>query len=307
MSFENMVNIKKIAQLTGHNAAIFSIIPGKDDRHFFSGAGDGWVVEWNQEEPDLGKLAAKVDTQIFALHYVQAQNVVAVGNMNGGLHFVNLEHPDLTKNIVHHKKGVFGIIELDKYLFSIGGGGTLTRWSLDGFHSIESFQLSNQSLRSIDYCKSRNELAIGASDHAIYLLDATTLTLKKTISKAHDNSVFCVKYSPKGNLLLSGGRDAHLRVWDLENDEKKIIEEAAHWFTINRIVFSPDEKYFATASRDKTLKIWDSENFKLLKVLETVRDNGHLNSVNNLLWSKHKNQLISCSDDRSMIIWGVNE
>ena len=85
MSFENMLNVKKIAQLTGHNAAIFSIIPGKDDQHFFSGAGDGWVVEWDQENPDLGKLAAKVDTQIFSMHYLKAQNVVVVGNMNGPL------------------------------------------------------------------------------------------------------------------------------------------------------------------------------------------------------------------------------
>ena len=61
----------------------------------------------------------------------------------------------------------------------------------------------------------------------------------------------------------------------------------------------------ATASRDKTMKIWDANNFKLLKVIDTVRNGGHINSVNTLRWSKYNNWLISGSDDRSIIIWEI--
>jgi WD40 repeat protein len=103
--------------------------------------------------------------------------------------------------------------------------------------------------------------------------------------------------------LLSGGRDAMLRVWDVERDFALHSEQPAHWFTVNHIVFSPDGQLFATASRDKTLKIWDATDFRLLKVVDTVRHGGHINSVNRLLWLP--GCLVSCSDDRTAMLWQV--
>ena len=61
------MRIHKIAKLTGHNAAIFALSPGKDEQHFLSAAGDGWIVQWDFENPDPGRLLAKVETQVFSL------------------------------------------------------------------------------------------------------------------------------------------------------------------------------------------------------------------------------------------------
>jgi WD40 repeat protein len=60
---------------------------------------------------------------------------------------------------------------------------------------------------------------------------------------------------------------------------------------------------FATASRDKTIKLWDFSSGRLLKVLDTVRYGGHVNSVNRLLWVD--NVLLSASDDRTVSIWEI--
>ena len=169
---------------------------------------------------------------------------------------------------------------------------------------VETFALSNESLRSVTYNEVRQEWAVGASDHAIYLLD-NDLQIKNSITKAHDNSVFCVCYSPDGKYLLSGGRDAHLKVWDVERDFELVSSQPAHWFTLNDIAYHPEGHLFATASRDKTIKIWAADTFKLLKVIDTARYGCHVNSVNKLLWTRHENQLISCSDDRTIMVWYV--
>ena len=116
--------------------------------------------------------------------------------------------------------------------------------------------------------------------------------------------VSCNEYITR---LLSGSRDAHLKMWDLEKNCEMIFDEPAHWFTINDIVFHPSGQLFATASRDKSIKIWDAQSLQLLKVLEGARDGGHFNSVNRLFWSAHEGQLVSGSDDRSLIIWRVNQ
>lgn len=299
------LSVEKKAQLTGHNAAIFALTAGERPHEFISGAGDGWIVRWNLDDPEMGRLLAKVETQIFSLLYLPDRSVVVAGNMNGGVHWVDLRQPENNRNVAHHQKGVFGICRTGDSVFTIGGHGVLTRWSIDGFRTVESLQITNQSLRSIDYHPERNELAVGASDNAIYLLDATSLKIKRQLSAAHDNSVFTVRYTADGRRLLSGGRDAHLKIWDLENDCETMFDEPAHWFTINDIAFDPGGRWFATGSRDKSIKIWDADSCRLLKVLEGVRDGGHFNSVNRLFWSAHGGQLVSASDDRSMIIWRV--
>ncbi len=47
----------------------------------------------------------------------------------------------------------------------------------------------------------------------------------------------------------------------------------------------------------------DSAESKLLKVVDTIRNGGHINSVNRLLWLP--GCLVSCSDDRTVMLWGV--
>ncbi|MEO1263042.1 MAG: WD40 repeat domain-containing protein [Bacteroidota bacterium] len=297
------MTIKKTAQLTGHNAGIYALSPSFAAHSFLSAAGDGWVVEWDLNNPDLGRLLAKVETKIFSLCLLEDEKMVVAGNMDGGIHWVDLQQPENTKNIDHHKKGIYDIKRVGDLLYTAGGEGKLTRWSIPEMRTVESYHLANQSLRCLAFSETRNELAVGASDNCIYFLDATTLELKKRIADAHENSVFSIHYSPDEKRLLSGGRDAHLNVWDLQNGFAKISSQPAHWFTINSIVFHPKGHLFATGSRDKTIKIWDAQTYNLLKVLELNRDGGHLNSVNKLLWHPHQNLLISSSDDRTIILW----
>lgn len=299
-----MLTVQKIARLTGHNASVFALAGDANAQHFLSAAGDGWVVRWDLQQPEIGKVLAKVDTQIFSLLNLPDLNKLVIGNMNGGLHWLDLNNSDLNKNIAHHQKGVFDILHMGESVFTLGGEGRITRWSAAEGRSLESLHLTNQSLRTADYDKTCDEIAVGTSDNSIYILDVNVLEIKKNIQNAHNNSVFTTKYSPDGHYLLSGGRDAHLKIWDAANDFKLLSSQPAHWFTINDIAFSTDGQYFATASRDKTIKIWDAHTFQLLKVIDTIRHGGHLNSVNCLLWLD--DYLISGSDDRSIMVWLIS-
>jgi WD40 repeat protein len=303
------IDIKKTTQLTGHQGSVYTLTDSRAPQYFLSGAGDGWVVEWDLAKPEVGKLLAKIETNIFALLFIKEKNLIVAGNRDGGIHFIDLNDPAQNKNVAHHNKGVFSTQLIDNQLITLGGEGSITRWSLDEKRTLESLQLSSKSLRSMDFSTSRNEFAVGASDGNIYILDKN-FDLKKII-KAHKNSVFTVKYAPDGQYLLSGGRDAMLNMWDVASDFKNISSLPAHLYTLNDIAFHPtNPTLFATASRDKTIKIWhfnpqNTEGPTLLKVLDTIRYGSHINSVNSLLWSSYNNYLLSASDDRSIIVWEI--
>jgi len=147
-------------------------------------------------------------------------------------------------------------------------------------------------------------MAIGYSDNIIRICDLTKGNLKREI-RAHSNSVFALRYSQDGKYLLSGGRDAHLKVWDVSEDYSAHEDIIAHLYTINDVAFSPNGKHFVTCSMDKSIKVWDYSTLSLLKVIDKSRHAGHGTSVNKLIWTSFNNQLISCSDDRTISLWDL--
>src|SRR5690606_30846 len=130
--------------------------------------------------------------------------------------------------------------------------------------------------------KERGELSVGYSDNMIRVFDLESLQMKYEW-KAHDNSVFTVRYSPDGNYLMTGSRDARLKAWDVNANYRQAAEVVAHLFAINHMDFSPDAKHFVTCSLDKSIKVWDTKELRLLKVIDRARHGGHRTSVNKVL------------------------
>ena len=115
--------------------------------------------------------------------------------------------------------------------------------------------------------------------------------------------MFTLHYTPDNNFLISGSRDARLKVWEVSSDYKQVAEVVAHLFAINHMAFSPSGKHFATGSMDKSIKIWVAKELKLLKVIDKARHAGHGTSVNKLLWTSFNDELVSASDDRTLSVW----
>ena len=288
--------------LKGHKSAVYALAPFKGHQ-FLSAGGDGWIAVWNHEHSEDGKLLAQTSSNLFSLQTANGGDVIMAGDINGDLHVVSGKGAD-PRRIEYHKKGLFGLYELKDCFLSLAGDGMMTKWSKDAFQKMESFQLSHHRIRGFALLPQSNRIAIGSSDRNIYIIDLETFSIQQVIKFAHENSVFTLAASKDEKFLLSGGRDAILKVWHIGEEISHHRDIPAHLFTINAIKYAPDQKIFATASRDKTIKIWDAKEFKLLKVLESIRDQAHINSVNDLLWLS-ENRLISCSDDRSIKVWDI--
>jgi WD40 repeat protein len=194
---------------------------------------------------------------------------------------------------------------LDDKLFVATGDGSIIVVDVSRLQIINRDQSSEKSARTIAVNPKTGEVAVGYSDYYIRVFDGADLSLK-CAWKAHDNSVFTLRYTPDGIYLLSGSRDARLKAWDVKASYLQAAEVVAHMYAINHLEFSPDGKHFVTCSMDKSIKVWNFEELKLLKVIDKARHAGHGTSVNKLLWTNHQGQLLSASDDRTISSWSIN-
>ena len=299
------IQVQKIATLTGHRDCVYTLERSGNDHIFFSGAGDGMVVAWDLNQPENGELVAKVTSSVYALRYVPERNLLLIGQNQEGLQVIDLGNKQILKSVALPKVAIFDIAYTSEKVFVAMGNGAVCVLNGHTFDLETIIRESDQSARCLAYNNFSNELAVGYSDNAVRIFDASSLKLKYEL-RSHTNSVFTVAYTPDGKLLLTGSRDAHLRVWETEQQYKEKGYVVAHMYTINHIAFSPDGRHFATCSMDKSIKVWDAATFKLLKVIDKVRNASHGTSVNKLFWSAHKNQLVSCSDDRTISVWDIN-
>ena len=287
---------------SGHRAAIYDLHPVPDG--FYSAAADGYLVHWHRDDVDFGRVVATVENGKFLALAATDEGLVA-GTLDGGVHWLYPDVPARNRHVAHHRRGTFSVLRTGDHVYTAGGGGTLTRWSTETGRTEESLPLSTNSLRRIAYDPTYHRLAVGSSEGKVFLIDGRSFTVTDS-SPAHPPSVFALDFSPDGEYLFSGGRDATLARWHVLNGTLRQEQQVtAHLMTVNALAVHPSGDYLATASRDKTVKLWRTHDLQLLKVCEVVRDKGHVNSVNTLCWLDAKT-LITAGDDRRVLEWHLD-
>ncbi|MFC3417756.1 WD40 repeat domain-containing protein [Algoriphagus hitonicola] len=296
--------VNKSHTLTGHNDCIYALVEGGDPRFFYTGSGDGMVVEWDLDDPKDGKLIAKLTHSVYALGMDAARNWLIVGHNFEGIHVIDLQENKEIWSLKLTDQAIFDVKVIGDEILVGTGDGVLVLVDIESKAVKRHIKLSSKSIRVMDFARTKKHLALGLSDFTIKVLDVAKEYQPLTNLNGHQNSVFALGYSPDEKTLISGARDAQLKFWDTESYEQaeNII---AHMFAINYLSFREDGKYLVTCSMDKSIKVWDVEERKLLKVIDKARNAGHGTSINKVIWSSYSQQVIAISDDRTISIWTI--
>lgn len=297
------VQVKKIATMTGHRDSVYALESLPDEPVFFSGAGDGMVVQWTFGQDD-GELIAKMGASVYALRHDSFTGYLLVGHNFEGLHVLDWRSKKEVRSLKLTTSAIFDIALIGRTAIVADGGGVVTMVDLETMTVKHRIEAGGQAARCIAVRPGDQQFAVGYSDNHVRIFRAADFSLEHDFA-AHNNSVFVLRYTPDGQRLLSGSRDARLKAWKPEKDYQLDREVAAHLFAINDLRFSPDGKHFVTCSMDKSVKVWRTEDLSLLKVIDKARHAGHGTSVNKLLWSSVTNQVVSAGDDRTISIWDV--
>lgn len=118
----------------------------------------------------------------------------------------------------------------------------------------------------------------------------------KQIYNKHGVAIRGVTQLPETALVVSGSGDKTAHVWNLCSGET--VQICKYHVDVVQCVCAISSDTFATGSNDCIIALWKVGSDAPLRKLE-----GHSSLVYGLSYNKCANQLLSCSEDRSVIIW----
>lgn len=304
------------ASFTGHSGPVYALAEGPAPGTFLSASGDGLVVLWHIDRPDKGVPVANAGQAVFSMALSHNGGLLFIGTEGGAMHVVDLHANQELRRFEVHRRGIFRIVEIPGgRLACAGGDGCLSIWAPRQGHDmtfIRSIPLVEEKLRDLLPLPGLGILAVACGDGSVRLLDTAHFNELHTIA-AHTSDTapgtdsaatgtIALAVHPRKPILVSGGKDGHLRTWRTDQSFVPLLSLPAHKGGIYRISFSPDERLMATASRDKTTKLWDARSMEPLARLDRPAG-GHTHSVNTLLWCG--GMLLTAGDDRHILAWGT--
>ncbi|KAH7318502.1 WD40-repeat-containing domain protein [Stachybotrys elegans] len=103
-------------------------------------------------------------------------------------------------------------------------------------------------------------------------------------------------------------RQPDLELWIKGNSGKaKDRSYLRHTDQILAVAASSDGKYVVTGGQDRRIIVYDAATLKPLKVLTDLKNAHHRDAVTGLAFRRGTNQLYSCSKDRTVKVWSLDE
>jgi len=208
-------------------------------------------------------------------------------------------HP--VKSLVGHSNFVQDVVISSDGQFALSGSWdcSLRLWDLNQGNTTRRFVGHTRDVMSVAFSPDNRQIVSGSRDNKIKVWN-TLGECKYTITDdGHTDWVSCVRFSPNPQcpLIVSGGWDKVVKVWQLSN-LKLQTNLAGHTGYVNTVTVSPDGSLCASGGKDGTAMLWDLSKGDHLYSLEAT------DVIHSLIFSPNRYWLCAATES-SIKIWDL--
>lgn len=258
--------------LAGHTEPVKALVVSPDGKTAFSAAPDKTVRVWNLAD---GKMSRQLNTPApgLALALSPDGKTLAVGGQDNLVHLLNAADG----KVLAHLKGHTGVIN---GLAFTPDGARLASASSDG--SARLWALPSAA-----------DLQASKTPDDVKLVDPTVLS-------GHKGAVQTLSVTPDGQVLVTGGDDGTVRLWNVADGQASRAIEGQHSGPVLAVAVSPDGKSLLTGSADKNARL-----FNLADGTIKFTFAGHNGPIQGVGFAPKGDRVVTAGGEGGLKVWGT--
>ncbi|EPX72973.1 WDR24 family WD repeat protein [Schizosaccharomyces octosporus yFS286] len=186
----------------------------------------------------------------------------------GDLNVWDIDSSQIISKFTEHSRAIHSI-DVSKfhssYILTASQDGLTKLWDFREPHSSQNFRGNSEAARDVAFSPSGiNEFVVAYDNGTVQKWDLRYSKSPSLKLSAHNGVALCIDYTPNGSLLASCGRDKSIRIWDINNNQRKAVSTINTIAPVNLVRWEPSEDNNATrrlASSsllgDDTINLWD--------------------------------------------------
>lgn len=280
---------ENVRSFKGHTDAVLSVMFSRDGRQLLTGSYDKTARLWNVETGEQIREFRGHTLWVWSATFSRDEKRIVTTGQDGTAIVYDVEGRGQTPPFTGHRGPVYSAAFSPdgKSVVSAGYDRRLLVWKPEEIKPYDFQQLKTIGKNSASIRETRV-----IPPAAYRALDG------------HTDAVRSVRFSEDGALLVSGGQDNTVRVWEFST-LTSITTFRGHGSEVTSVTFLPNGTTVLSASHDKTVREWNVASYEELRILRGRMLDGHEDAVLSASYSGDQKHILTASRDRSARTWDV--
>ncbi len=244
--------------LAAHKNGINSVVFSPDGNTIVTGGGDGQLRLWKLQGQSIGKplTVGKSGVSSVAVMFNRKINstIVVSGSLDGKVSLWNVKQGKQIKAFFAHNNGVTSVSfsPNGQTIITGGGDGQVRRWKWGGQQIGKTFTANEFGVTSVAFI---DDKTIISSSMTVRRWDMQGNQIDPPF-RGHSRLVKSMAISRDRHLLVTGGDDGKVKLWDLQDRQKPELEIACKRLQYHSVLVEPKKTSVQKAVSDTCKKYW---------------------------------------------------